>query len=116
MDSAVAWKWIALSILDWVIDVPFLLLAGLTFKASDHPSRGGIHVTRWVVRMIEAGISISLPLALLMLGILVVGHSPVVGVISVIGSMVGYGLRNTLCQGAQPSGVCAHGIEDSGIG
>lgn len=82
--------------LDCVVDVPFLLLAGITFNASSHPSWGRIHVTRWVVRMIHAGISISLPLALLMLGILVVAHSPVVGVVSIVGSMVGYGLRNTL--------------------
>jgi diguanylate cyclase (GGDEF)-like protein len=83
--------------LDCVIDVAFLLLAGITFTASDHPSSGDIHVTRRAIRMIQAGISISLPLALLLLGILIVGHSPVVGVISVVGSMVGYGLRNTLC-------------------
>ena len=82
--------------LDCVIDLSFLLLAGITFKTSHHSSWQRRHVSRWVVRMIQAGISISLPLALLILGVLVVGHSPVVGVISIVGSMVGYGVRNTL--------------------
>jgi diguanylate cyclase (GGDEF)-like protein len=92
----IRWQLDAGSPFDWVVDVPFLLLTGITFNAPNHPSWGRIHVTRWVVRMIHAGISISLPLALLMLGILVVAHSPVVGVISIVGSLVGYGLRNTL--------------------
>jgi diguanylate cyclase (GGDEF)-like protein len=81
---------------DVVVALPFLLLAGITLGTPEHAVRWSRIVTRSSTRLIQSGISFSLPLLLLGLGIVPLTHSTVVGIVSVVGSLVGYGLRNTL--------------------
>jgi diguanylate cyclase (GGDEF)-like protein len=81
---------------DAVVDIPFLLLSAITLGAPERAVRWSRIVTRSSTRLIQAGISFSLPLLLLGLGIVALAHSTVVGIVSIVGSLVGYGLRNTL--------------------
>lgn len=81
---------------DAVVDIPFLLLSGITLGTSERAVRWSRMVTRSTTRLIQAGISFSLPLLLLGLGIVALAHSTFIGVVSIVGSLVGYGLRNTL--------------------
>ncbi|MFZ0500446.1 MAG: GGDEF domain-containing protein [Steroidobacteraceae bacterium] len=78
--------------------LPFLMLAAITFLAPVHPLQRPSYVSRSAVRMIQAGISVSLPLVLLTLGVIAIGHLPVLGAISIVGSLAAYGLRNMLSQ------------------
>ena len=84
------------SLLDVVVDVPFLILVVITFDATVPVERSSQYVRRSARRLIQAGISVSLPLLLLALGIIALAHSTAVGVITIVGSLAGYGLRNTL--------------------
>jgi diguanylate cyclase (GGDEF)-like protein len=53
---------------------------------------------RVAVTLIQAGMSTSLPLVLLVLGILAISRSRTLGVIAAVGSLAGYALRSTLNQ------------------
>jgi diguanylate cyclase (GGDEF)-like protein len=84
---------------DLLLDAPFLLLAvcARSPEARDTaPQRR--RVPRSTTRMIQAGISVSLPLVLLVCGLMAVESSPIIAVIGIIGSLAGYGLRNVLSQ------------------
>jgi diguanylate cyclase (GGDEF)-like protein len=81
---------------DAVVEIPFLLLSAITLGTPEQAVRWSRIVTRPTTRLIQAGISFSLPLLLLGLGIVALAHSTVVGIVSIVGSLVGYGLRNTL--------------------
>jgi diguanylate cyclase (GGDEF)-like protein len=95
---AIRWQLDAGTPWDAVTVLPFLVLAASTFLAPGHPLLRPSYVSRSAVRMIQAGISVSLPLVLLTLGVIAIGHSPVLGAISIVGSLAGYGLRNMLSQ------------------
>jgi diguanylate cyclase (GGDEF)-like protein len=83
---------------DFIIDLPFLILALAALEPPHlRPASPG-YMKPSTVRLIQAGISISLPLTLLVLGILVTTRSPGIGVLSVVGSLGAYGLRNMLLQ------------------
>ena len=84
------------SLLDVVIDIPFLILIVITFDAAAPAGQASQYVRRSARRLIQAGISVSLPLLLLGLGIIALAHSTAVGVVIIVGSLAGYGLRNTL--------------------
>jgi diguanylate cyclase (GGDEF)-like protein len=81
---------------DTVVEIPFLLLSVITLGTPEQAVRWSRVVSRATTRLIQAGISFSLPLLLLGLGIMALAHSTVVGTLSIVGSLVGYGLRNTL--------------------
>jgi diguanylate cyclase (GGDEF)-like protein len=81
---------------DAVVDIPFLLLSAITLGTPEQAVRWSRIVTRSTTRLIQAGISFSLPLLLLGLGIVALAHSTFIGIVSIVGSLVGYGLRNTL--------------------
>ena len=83
-------------LLDVVADVPFLILVVITVRATAPVEQSPQYVRRSARRLIQAGISVSLPLLLLGLGIIALAHSTAVGVITIVGSLAGYGLRNTL--------------------
>ena len=83
-------------LLDVVVDVPFLVLVMITFDAAAPAGQVSEYVRRPTRRLIQAGISVSLPLLLLALGIIALAHSTAIGVVTIVGSLAGYGLRNTL--------------------
>ena len=83
-------------LLDVVVDVPFLILVAITFDATAPAGQASQYVRRSTRRLIQAGIAVSLPLLLLGLGIIALAHSTAVGVVTIVGSLAGYGLRNTL--------------------
>lgn len=95
---AIRWQLNPGNPLDFVVDVPFLVLAVITFHLSERAVQWSKYAARSAMMMIQAGISISLPLVLLSLGIFAIAHSPVLGAVSIVGSLAGYGLRNMLCQ------------------
>jgi diguanylate cyclase (GGDEF)-like protein len=92
------WQANANQLWDLLPDVPSLILAvGIVraMRGAIGPRRGAARST---TMMIHAGISISLPLVLLIFGLLTIHNSPIVGIISVVGALVAYGLRNVLSQ------------------
>jgi diguanylate cyclase (GGDEF)-like protein len=84
--------------LDAVVDIPFLILAGLALSTPYQVSEPVRERNRIAVTLIQASISTSLPLVLLILGILAIPRSPTLGVIAAVGSLAGYALRSTLNQ------------------
>jgi diguanylate cyclase (GGDEF)-like protein len=95
---AIRWQFDTGTPWDAMTVLPFLILAGITFLAPGHGLQRPSYVSRSAVRLIQAGISVSLPLVLLTLGVIAIGHSPILGAISIVGSLAGYGLRNMLSQ------------------
>jgi len=96
--AVIRWQLNMGSSLDVLIDLPLMILAGFALHASAHVGRWSRYVSRSTMMTIQAGISVSLPLVLLVLGVLAIGHSPFEGMVSIVGSLAGYGLRNVLCQ------------------
>jgi diguanylate cyclase (GGDEF)-like protein len=82
--------------LDGVIDVPFLFLAATAWGAQEASDLRSRIAKKSTMRIIQGGISLSLPLTLLGLGILAFAHSAFVAAVSIVGSLLGYGFRNTL--------------------
>jgi diguanylate cyclase (GGDEF)-like protein len=93
---AIGWELNTGNVLDALVDVPFLMLAVITLNTSEHSQRWSRVAKRSTRRLIQAGISFSLPLLLLGLGIRALSHSTAIAVVSIVGSFVGYGLRNAL--------------------
>jgi hypothetical protein len=83
---------------DALVDVSFLVLAVLTLNAPDQVTKSAPERKRLTVTIVQTGIAASLPLVLLILGILAIWRSPTLGVIAVVSSLAGYALRNTLNQ------------------
>jgi len=81
---------------DVLLDAPFLVLAALTVHVSGRALAGSIRIPRFAARMIQVGISVSLAIVLLILGVVAFGHSRAVGVVAIVGSLAGYGFRNML--------------------
>jgi diguanylate cyclase (GGDEF)-like protein len=83
---------------DLLPDLPFLVLAICTSRAIAGSVPRPLHLSRPAMMMIQAGISVALPLVLLAFGLLATVHSPIVGIVAVVGALAGYGLRNMLSQ------------------
>ena len=80
---------------DLLIDVPFLLLAGLALRQSPVPGRV-LHPR--LSRLVQAGGPMILPLLLLVVGTLVVDHARPLAVAGFVVATLGFGLRSMLLQ------------------
>jgi diguanylate cyclase (GGDEF)-like protein len=92
----VHWQWSMGHPIDFIIDIAFLFLAWIALFGSDAPPV--VHLSRTPMLIIQTGIAFSLPLVLLILGILGMRHSPRLGIAAIVCSLTGYGLRATLAQ------------------
>jgi diguanylate cyclase (GGDEF)-like protein len=95
--AVLRWQWGMGHSIDSVIDVEFLLLAWIALYGCGDLTQSR-YVSRTLMVIIQPGISFSLPLVLVILGILAMRHSPGLGIASVVSSLTGYGLRATLSQ------------------
>ncbi|KQM19633.1 GGDEF domain-containing protein [Novosphingobium sp. Leaf2] len=84
--------------LDVLIDVPFLLLAGMALRphavssAAEGPRRAAL------ARVVRAGSPMLIPVTLLTVSVLLVSFDPVIAVAGCIIASLGYGLRTVLVQ------------------
>lgn len=80
---------------DAIISIPFLIMAWLAYC---RPAIRGRNPSQALVRIVNAGSPLMLPVTLLVVSALLVGTWPVLGIAGFAVAMIGYGARNILVQ------------------